>query len=124
MRNMSFFLTTQQFLDYCKDLTRRIGWGFLKPGEHFMAIEKGQGLKFGEHVWRLGECICISNEPEPLLAICRLPIRGLRSECGREGFPEMTPREFVKMFCEANSKGKKRCYPDTIINRIEFRRLD
>ena len=88
-----------------------------------MAIQKGQGLKKGEHVRKLGECICIRNEPEPLFAIERLPKRGIRSEVEREGFPDWKPEEFVKMFCKANSKGKKKCYPETIINRIEFRRI-
>jgi hypothetical protein len=37
MRNMSFFLTTAQFLDGTKDVTRRKGWRFLKPGDRFMA---------------------------------------------------------------------------------------
>ena len=121
MKNMSFFLTTQQFLDYHKDITRRTGWAFLKPGEHFMAVEKSQGLKKGGHIRKLGECICIRNEPELLWAIERLPKRGIHSEVEREGFPDMSPKDFVKMFCEANKS--KKCTPDMIINRIEFRRV-
>lgn len=88
-----------------------------------MAIQKAQGLKKGEHIRKLGECICIRNEPEPLFAIEELPQRGIRSELEREGLPHMTPEQFIEMFCKANSKGKKKCYPTTIINRIEFKRI-
>ncbi len=88
-----------------------------------MGVEKGQGLLAGQKVRKLGECTCIRNEPEPLLAIERLPKRGIRSELEREGLPHMTPEQFIEMFCKANSKGKKKCYPDTIINRIEFKRI-
>lgn len=125
---MSYFYTTQQFLDYLKDITRRLGWAFLKPGEHYMAVEKAQGLGKGGKIKKLGECICISNEQEPLSRIISHPYRFPqpshmipRSECEREGFPKLTPQEFVKSFCEMHKS--KKCTPDTIINRIEFKRI-
>jgi hypothetical protein len=120
MRNMSFFLTTQQFIDGTKDVTRRLGWANLKPDEHFMGIEKGQGLKKGEHVRRLGECICYYNGPEPLINIVRYPSRwpSRRGETTREGFPHLSATEFVEMFCK-----KMKCTPKTIVNRIEFARV-
>lgn len=33
MRRMSFMLTRKQVLDQTKDVTRRNGWAFLKPGD-------------------------------------------------------------------------------------------
>jgi hypothetical protein len=53
MRLMSFSLTTPQILARTKTVTRRMGWTFLRPGDLVQAIEKGQGLKKGEHVKRL-----------------------------------------------------------------------
>lgn len=50
MRNISFALTTPQFKSRSKDVTRRIGWWFLKPGDVVMGVEKGMGLKKGEKV--------------------------------------------------------------------------
>lgn len=112
MRNMSFALTTRQLLDGTKDVTRRLGWANLKPGEHFAAVEKGMGLKPGETVKRLGECVCVSNRAERLDAITADDVR-------REGFPEMTPAEFVAMFCK-----HMKVTPDRLVNRIEFKRID
>ena len=47
-RNMSFALTTKQIEDETKDVTRRNGWWFLKPGDQIWAVEKCMGLKKGE----------------------------------------------------------------------------
>lgn len=122
MRNMSFALTTQQFIDGSKDVARRLGWAFLKPGDHFMAVEKCQGLKKGEHVKKLGECEVIRNDPEHLFSIIAWPWRSGSSpflnECRREGFPDLTPEQFVEMFCR-----EMHCTPETIVNRIEFVRV-
>lgn len=35
-----------------------------------------------------------------------------------EGFPDMTPPEFVDMFCRHN-----KCRPDKLVNRIRFEYL-
>jgi hypothetical protein len=40
-RNISFFLTKRQFLDRSKDVTRRLGWNWVKPGDVLCGIEKG-----------------------------------------------------------------------------------
>ena len=112
MKNMSFSLTTAQFLDGSKTVTRRLGWDNLRPGEHFMAVEKSQGLRKGEHVKRLGECVCVSNRPIHLFHI-------KKGDCRREGFPNYSPREFVRMFCR-----EMKCDDFTVVNRIEFRRVD
>lgn len=112
---MSFFLTQRQYLDGSKDVTRRLGKPRLKPGERFLGIQKGQGLKKGERQVVLGASECLSTRQERLDAITPDEVR-------REGFPDMTPAEFVEMFCKANRH--KGCTPSTIVNRIEFRRVD
>lgn len=60
MRNMSFALTTDQFLAGTKTVTRRLGWKFLKPGDRVMACEKCMGLRKGEKIRRLGEIEIVS----------------------------------------------------------------
>lgn len=71
MRNMSFSLTTKQFIDGSKTVTRRLGWKFLKPGDRVMACEKCQGLKKGEKVKRLGEIEIINVTRERLDCIAK-----------------------------------------------------
>jgi len=137
MRNMSFALTTQAFIEGRKDVTRRVehhskitgkpvGWALLKPGEYFTAVEKSQGLRKGEHIRVLCQCICTSNEPERLSEIITAPIRTgrpltnreLRTETEREGFPNLSPQEFLAMFCK-----NMKCSPSTIVRRIQFRKV-
>lgn len=107
-RNMSFMLTKSQIKSRTKDVTRRLGWYFLRPGVILNAVEKSMGLKRGEKV----VCICqikvISTKVECLNEITK-------NECSREGFPEMTPEEFISMFCAHNH-----CNSDHWVNRIEF----
>lgn len=118
--NMSYFFTTQQFIDYLKDVTRRMGWITLLPGTQYSAVLKSQGLKKGEKITKLDDCICISNTPEPLEEIIRRPYRNgnPKSEMEREGFPEKTAEQFVEFFCR-----HMKVTPETIVNRIEFKRL-
>ncbi len=111
MKNMSFMLTIESFLDGSKDVTRRLGWSHLNPGDHFMAVEKSMGLKKGEKVHQLSECVCISNNREPLNSITQ-------EECNREGFAHLQPSEFVEMFCKEIGT-----YPEVIINRIQFKKV-
>ena len=99
MRNMSFASTIYQVRAGTKDVTRRLGWAFLRPGDHLMAVEKCQGLKKGEGIKRIREIEVISVTVEPLINILYYPIRdGKRSEMEREGFPEMSPSDFVAFF--------------------------
>lgn len=110
-RGMSFWLTTQQMRDEIKDVTRRLGWKFLKPGDVVNAMEKCQGLKKGEKQVLIGQISIISIRSEALNEITQ-------EECVREGFPDMTPGEFVEMFCKANG-----CSPGEPVNRIEFKKV-
>lgn len=115
MRNISFFLTKDQFLAGTKTVTRRNGWKFLvgKKGVKLMAVEKGQGLKKGEKVKRLGPIEVLEARLEPLWHIIQNPV-----DCKREGFPGMCPREFIRFYCKHNGG-----HADQEITRIEFRRI-
>lgn len=112
MRLISFYYTTRQFIDGSKDVTRRKGWANLKPGTRLMAVEKAQGLKKGEKVKRLGEIEVLEADREPLHAIC-----DHSDDLAREGFPEMTPMEYIKMYCK-HFGGT----PSQVVTRIVFRR--
>lgn len=111
MRNISFALTTDQFLDGSKTVTRRLGWISLKPGDVLCAVEKSQGLKKGETVKKLGTIRVVNVRREQLREI-------EPSDCDLEGFPEYGHFEFVAMFCEHNG-----CHPLTLVTRIEYERL-
>lgn len=116
---MSFALTTKQILDRSKTVTRRTGWAFLKPGDLVQAIEKGQGLKKGEHVKKLAVIKVESLDREWLTDIVLRP--DSLEEVAREGFPEMKPDAFVDLFAEANSV---RAGEDVQVNRIHFSYVD
>ena len=111
MRNISFALTTEQFRNRTKRVTRRLGWKFLKGGGHLMGCEKCQGIKAGE-LNRLGEIVVEDVRREPLNAIDQ-------DDVVAEGFPDMTPDEFVEMFCEHMN-----CEPDEEVTRIAYDYVD
>lgn len=118
MRNFSFSLTEQQFLDGSKDVTRRLGWEYLKVGDRLMGCRKCMGRKPGEPLVRLGEIEVVSVRREPLRQLVRDRTYG-REECRREGFPQMGPWEFVEFFISSHAK----CTALTTVTRIEFRRV-
>jgi len=111
-RNISFSMTTPQFLDKSKMVTRRLGWWALKPGDVLCGVEKARGLKKGEKIRRLGLIKIVSVRRERLNAITAVDVTN-------EGYPDMWPGEFVKMFCRAH-----KCKPEAWVNRIEFRYLE
>ena len=111
-RRMSFSMTEPQLMDGSKDITRRLGWAWLRAGDLLTAIRKGMGLKRGEKQVVLCEIQVVSARRERLDAIDQ-------DDCRREGFPDLTPAQFVAFFCNAN----RGCKPHTILTRIEFRRV-
>lgn len=118
MRNMSFWLTTQQCRDKTKDVTRRIGWSNLKAGDLVQQVVKGQGLKKGESIEKIHIIRIISTRWEPLKRLTDDLEYGF-AETTREGFPEGNknhwPSVFVEFFCNTHH-----CTPDMKVNRIEF----
>ena len=111
-RNISFALTTPQFLDGSKDVTRRIGWQHLQGGEILWAVNKSMGLRAGEKQIRFGQIEVLSARREALSAITK-------EDVAREGFPGRSTRWFIEFFC----KGHKGCTPHTVVTRIEFRKI-
>lgn len=112
MRNMSFAMTTEQIKRRTKTVTRRFGWWFLKPGDRVQAVEKGMGLKKGEKAKKLAVIEVVSVWKERL---CQMSHR----DCTLEGFPNLTPAQFVNML----SKHYK-CPTYRSVNRIEFKYVE
>lgn len=108
MRNMSFALTTKQYLNRTKTVTRRDAWRFLKPGDRFMGVKKAMGLKEGEQIVKFEASIVLSVREEPLSAITQ-------SDVIKEGFPNWSPQEFIDFLCKESG-----CTPEKTFNRIEF----
>lgn len=114
-RNISFSMTTPQFLAGTKDVTRRLGWENLKAGDTLRAVKKCMGLKKGEKMEPLGLIRVVDVRRETLDIISTDLVYG-RREVDREGFPEMGINEFVMFFC----RGHTGCFPEREITRIEF----
>jgi len=110
-RNISFQLTTEQFRNRTKTVTRRAGWRNLQIGEVLNAVEKSQGLKKGEKVVKLGQIRVVGFRLEPLKAITK-------EDVAREGFPHLEPYEFIQRFFTHSG-----ITPETTISRIEFEYL-
>lgn len=113
-RNISFTLTTQQFRDRTKTVTRRMGWSKLGPGVELMGCVKCMGMKPGEAVERLGLIRVTSVRRERLDLMYANPDYG-KEEVVKEGFPKLTSLEFITMFCNS-----MRCIPSDYVTRIEF----
>jgi len=118
MRNMSFILTTEQMKNRSKDVTRRLGWSFLKAGDVVMACVKCQGLGKGGKIEKIHPIRIVSVTREPLHAIWDVPIRDNKLETTREGFPLMTSWQFIDMF-----RKEMKCLSCDMVNRIEFEHL-
>lgn len=114
MRNISFMLTTEQFLNRTKCVTRRLGWKTIKAGDHLMGCKKCMGLKPGQKTERLGEIVVVDARFERLDAML-----GDDNEAVLEGFPEMTSEEFVAMFCK-----NMVCKPADVVTRIQYDYVD
>ena len=116
-RNISFALTTQQFRDRTKTVTRRMGWRNAKAGDVLCGVVKGMGLKKGEKVERLGEIRIINIRREVLKDMITHIAYG-EAEVIAEGFPTYTPFQFVGFFAASH-----KCKTDDVVTRIEFEYL-
>ena len=135
MRLMSFALTTPQIMQRTKTVTRRLGWRSLKPGSLLLAVDRCMGFQRGESPTPLAVLRVTGVRRERLYSIeervtssLRLPRSQCRSahdlafsprvlldDVQREGFDDMTPKQFVAMFCQHMG-----CTPETEVTRIEF----
>lgn len=112
MRNISFSLTEEAFMNGTKDVTRRLGWTNLKVGERVQGCRKVMGRLNGEPLVKLAVIEVVSIRRERLESITD-------EDVVREGFPHFTAIDFVAFFCRSH----KGCEPDTIVTRIEFKKL-
>jgi hypothetical protein len=115
MRNISFTFTTPQVKAKTKTVTRRPGWAHVKPGELLCAIEKGRGLAKGEKVKKICVIQVVGVRLERLDRLLNDSAYGKR-EVILEGFPELSPAEYVQQYC----KSHRGCKPTTSVTRIEF----
>ncbi|WP_245839382.1 hypothetical protein [Mycobacterium aquaticum] len=109
-RLMSVSLTEAQVVARTKDVTRRMGWLILKPGDRLTLCRKVMGRRKGEPLVRITDVEVVSVRREPLNHIDL-------DDVAREGFPELTPDEFLRFFCDSH----KGCRPDSMVTRIEWR---
>lgn len=117
--NTSFSLTKPQIRDRSKTVTRRIGKRQYKPGQILQAVEKNRGLKKGEHVVVMAKLRVVSARWEPLHQMYHEKGYG-KKEVIKEGFPDMTPADFIKFFI-ATHRG---CTFWTDVQRIEFEYIE
>lgn len=122
MRLISCSMTEGQVRARKKDVTRRLGWLTVEPGEHLMFCRKVMGRKPGEPLVKIVEIEVVSKRRELLRRMIKEHTYGV-DECRREGFPTMTPRQFVNFFCKSHPG----CVIDefgnteTMVTRIEFK---
>lgn len=97
MRLMSVAMTADQVVDGSKDVTRRLGWLFVKEGDRLQLCRKVQGRRKGEPLDRLRAVEVVSVRRESLSCLILDPDYGAR-EVAREGFPGLPPAEFIERY--------------------------
>lgn len=112
-RLMSVALTESQVRARNKTVTRRMGWHVLRPGDRLTLCRKVMGRRRGEPLVRIVDVRVLAVRRERLDEITP-------DEVLAEGFPEMSPAEFVEFFCGTH----KGCTPDSEVTRIEWAYLD
>ena len=119
-RLMSVAFTEDAVRERRKTVTRRQGWQFVKPGDTITLCRKVMGRKKGEPLVRLAEVEVVSARRESL-SLLRDDLVGYgQREVEREGFPGMTPGEFIRRFF-VDAQGIRE---DEFVTRIEWRYLD
>lgn len=112
---MSFQLTTEQVRNRTKTVTRRLGWKHARRGDWLQPVVKCQGLKKGERVEKIGGPIRIVAVHRERLDVLLRDDLDACVEVVAEGFGDLSPAEFVAMFCAHND-----CTPSARVTRIEF----
>jgi hypothetical protein len=115
MRHISFALTTEQVRNRIKTVTRRLGWKDARRGEWLQPVKKSQGLKKGERVEKIGAPIRVKAVRRERLDVLLADDDHACAEVVAEGFRDLSPAEFVAMFCAHND-----CKPSARVTRIEF----
>lgn len=112
-RLMAVSLTERQVRDRTKTVTRRAGWLMLRAGDQLTLCRKVMGRRPGEPLERIVTVEVTAVRRERLDAITAADVTA-------EGFPEMTPAEFVSFFCGTH----RDCGPADEVTRIEWRYLE
>jgi len=111
-RLMSVSLTEDAVRARTKTVTRRMGWLHLAPGTRLTLCRKVMGRRKGEPLVRIVDVEVVAVRRERLDIITAAEVRA-------EGFPDMTPQQFVEFFCNSHTG----CAPDSMVTRIEWRYL-
>lgn len=85
-------LTEGEVRDRTKTVTRRTGWRMFHVGDRLTLCRKMMGRRPGEPLERIAEVEVTSVRREPLDAITAADVTA-------EGFPQMTPAEFIGFLC-------------------------
>ncbi|MEW2484144.1 hypothetical protein AB0876_31620 [Mycobacterium sp. NPDC049093] len=94
-RLMSVALTTDAVRRRQKSVTRRVGWQMLRPGDQLTLCPKVRGRRPGEQLDRIVTVDVVSVRREPLNTISPADVTA-------EGFPDMTPAQFIDFFCSTH----------------------
>lgn len=115
---MSFSMTVDAFKDGSKTVTRRHPgtWKGLVPGMRLMGVEKGMGLRKGQHQVLLGVIEIVDVRVEPIELIDQ-------DDCAREGCPTYSPAGFVSWWMDSHGYRNRAPGPDILCRRIEFRHV-
>lgn len=123
-RLMSVAFTEQAVVERRKTVTRRKGWWedkngrrLLHRGDRLTLCRKVMGRKPGEPLIRLVDVEVVSVRREPLY-LCRIDWDPF--EAAREGFPDLTAREFEQRYF-VDAQGM---HPTDLVTRIEWRYLE
>lgn len=125
-RLMSVAFTEQAVVDRLKVVSRRKGWWedkrgrrLLEVGDRLTLCRKVMGRKPGEPLVRLAEVEVIHVRREPLYELLLDGGYG-RDEMVREGFPGMSPVEFIARYFTA----AQRIHVADDVTRIRWQYLD
>lgn len=108
-RLMSVALTGGAVRSRTKTVTRRAGWLMLRPGDQLTLCPKVRGRRAGEPLERIVIVDVTSVSRERLDTITPADVIA-------EGFPDMTPAEFVEFFCNSH----RGISPNSEVTRIEW----
>ncbi len=111
-RLMSVSMTEAAVRARTKTVTRRKGWAYVRPGERITLCRKVMGRR-GEPLVRIVDVRVVSVRREPLERVDA-------ADVAREGFPGMSPAEFISTFF-VDAQG---IAPTDLVTRIEWVYVD
>jgi len=116
-RRMSCSLTIDAVRDRSKTVTRRHvdTWRDLKAGDRLTLIEKGMGLPRGSRQVVICEVEVVAVEIQPLYWMSP-------AECVREGFPHMSPGDFIELWRRTHGYGRR--MSQLTFEAIQCRRIE